>query len=45
MDDVRGVVWQMRQEGEVEILQKGQVVDAAFLEDVRGPIRVRATQK
>jgi hypothetical protein len=45
MDHVRSVVWQLREEGEVEVLQKGQVVDVAQLQDVRGPIRVRATQR
>jgi hypothetical protein len=45
MDHVRGVVWQLREEGEVEVLQKGQAVDATQLQDVRGPIRVRATQR
>ena len=45
MDHVRHIFWQLREEGEVEILQKGQVVDATQLQDVRGPIRVRATQK
>lgn len=45
MDDVRSVVWQMREEGHVEVLQRGNVVHVTLLEDVRGPIRVRATQK
>jgi hypothetical protein len=44
MDDVRGVVWQLREQGEVEVLQKGEVIDVASLDDIRGPIRVRATQ-
>jgi hypothetical protein len=45
MDDVREVVWQLRAEGEVEVMQKGEVIDAARPEDVRGPIRVRRTQR
>lgn len=40
MDAVRDIVYAMRERGEVEILQKGQVVEAER-EDVRGPIRVR----
>ena len=41
MDDVRGLVWEMRGRGEVEVLQKGEVVEVESLADVRGPIRVR----
>jgi hypothetical protein len=41
MDDVRKVVWEKRGAGEVEIMQKGEVVDVESLEDIRGPIRVR----
>lgn len=41
MDDVRGLVWEMRGRGEVEVLQRGEVVEVEALEDVRGPIRVR----
>jgi hypothetical protein len=41
MDAVRQVVWDRRELGDVEVLQKGEVVDVQSLEDVRGPIRVR----
>jgi hypothetical protein len=41
MDDVRQVVWEKREAGEVEVMQKGEVVDVESLEDIRGPIRVR----
>lgn len=41
MDIVRQVMWEKREAGEVEVLQKGEVVDVQSLEDIRGPIRVR----
>jgi hypothetical protein len=41
MDDVRQVVWEKRQAGEVEVMQKGEVVAVESLADIRGPIRVR----
>lgn len=42
MPDVRRLAWQMRDRGEVEILQRGEALgDDAGLEDVKGPIRVR----
>ncbi len=42
MDLTRMLVWAMRDRGEVEILQRGQVLDDQLrLEDVKGPIRVR----
>lgn len=44
MDNVREVVWQLREDGEVEVMQKGEVINAARLEEVRGPIRVRRIQ-
>ena len=37
MDLVRDVVWELVEEGEVEVTQRGQVMDR----DARGPIRVR----
>ncbi|KAK6337961.1 hypothetical protein TWF696_001434 [Orbilia brochopaga] len=40
MDDVREVVFRLRDEGVLEVLQRGQVVRVP-LEDVTGPIRVR----
>lgn len=39
MDAVREVLWEMREEGEVEVLQGGKVLGS--LEGVRGPVRVR----
>jgi hypothetical protein len=41
MDDVRQVVWELREMGEVEVMQKGEVISTERLEDVKGPIRVR----
>jgi hypothetical protein len=41
MDPIRRVIWEKRSAGEVEILQKGEVVHVASLEDIKGPIRVR----
>lgn len=41
MDDIRQIVWEKRGAGEVEVLQKGEVVWVESLEDIRGPIRVR----
>ena len=44
MDDVRGLVWEKREAGEVEVMQKGQVLDVQNLADIKGPIRVRKVQ-
>ena len=44
MDDVRELVWELRAQGEVEVLQKGEVLDVESLSDIRGPIRVRKVQ-
>ena len=41
MDDIRQMVWEKREAGDVEVMQKGEVVDAESLEHIRGPIRVR----
>lgn len=41
MDSIRLVLWEKRVAGEVEVMQKGEVVAAESLEDIRGPIRVR----
>ncbi len=42
MPDVRKLAWQMRDRGEVEILQRGEALgDDVGLEDVTGPIRLR----
>jgi hypothetical protein len=44
MDAVRQVMWEKREAGEVEVMQKGEVVDAESLEDIRGPMRLRKVQ-
>jgi hypothetical protein len=44
MDNVRELVWELRAQGEVEVLQKGEVLDAESLSDIRGPIRLRMVQ-
>lgn len=41
MDDIRQLVWELRQSGQVEVLQRGQVVQVDSLDDIKGPIRVR----
>lgn len=42
MPEVREILWEMRQQGKVEILQKGLLVpDGMALDHVRGPIRAR----
>lgn len=42
MPAIRAVVWQMRDRGEVEILQHGEALSADVgVDSVRGPIRVR----
>jgi hypothetical protein len=45
MESVRQLMWERRDAGEVEVLQKGEVLDIESLEDVRGPIRIRKVQK
>ncbi|EAT80876.1 hypothetical protein HBI56_186690 [Parastagonospora nodorum] len=45
MDTVRQVVWEKRQAGEVEVMQKGEVVGVESLEEIRGPIRLRMVKK
>lgn len=45
MDNIRQVVWEKREAGEVEIMQKGQAVEATSLEEIRGPIRIRLLRK
>ena len=45
MDVVREFMWEKREAGEVEVMQKGEVVDAESVEEIRGPIRVRKVQK
>ena len=44
MPEIRELLWDMRQDGEVEILQKGLVLENIELQDIRGPIRARRTQ-
>jgi hypothetical protein len=44
MPEVRGLVYALRDEGECEVLQKGEVVTEAE-SDVTGPIRVRRTSR
>lgn len=45
MPNIRWKVWERRDRGEVEILQKGEVLpEDIALEDIKGPIRVRKRQ-
>ena len=41
MSDIREVAWQMRESGDLEILQKGSSVGDVGPNEVRGPIRIR----
>ena len=42
MPDIRGLLWKMRDKGEVEILQRGQPIPSTLLlEEIKGPIRAR----
>ena len=46
MPQVREILWEMRQRGEVEILQKGvSIPDEVGLQDIKGPIRARKVQR
>ncbi|KAL9639835.1 MAG: hypothetical protein Q9204_000941 [Flavoplaca sp. TL-2023a] len=46
MPQVRSMLFDMRAKGEVEILQKGQVISTSTsLDDVHGPIRARLVPK
>lgn len=46
MPHVREMLWDMRQRGEVEILQKGfPIADEIGLQDIKGPIRARRAQR
>ncbi|KAF2720870.1 hypothetical protein K431DRAFT_285341 [Polychaeton citri CBS 116435] len=46
MPDIRGLVWALRQEGQCEVLQRGEALGQEVrLEDVRGPIRVRRVEQ
>lgn len=45
MPEIRSRVWAMRDAGEVEIMQKGEVLrHDVRLDEVKGPIRVRKTE-
>ncbi|KAK0517133.1 hypothetical protein JMJ35_000288 [Cladonia borealis] len=42
MPEVREMIWDLRQRGQVDILQKGSLVpDDVDLTDIKGPIRAR----
>jgi hypothetical protein len=45
MGSIRQILWEKRASGEVEVMQKGEVVAAESLEDVKGPIRVRMVKR
>lgn len=45
MGHIRQIMWERREAGQVEVMQKGQVVDVESLEDIRGPIRVRNVRR
>ena len=45
MPEIRETLWNMRERGEVEILQKGVVLDKTQLQDIKGPIRARRTER
>jgi hypothetical protein len=45
MPTIREIVWGMRERGELEILQRGEILGMDVgVEDVRGPVRVRRVQ-
>lgn len=45
MDFIRQIVWEMREAGEVEVLQRREVIHVDSLEDIKGPIRIRRVQE
>ena len=46
MPRIREKLWDMRSRGEVDILQRGEVIsDGIGLEDIRGPIRARRSSE
>ena len=45
MPSIRGILFAMRDRGEAEILQKGQVLGEVPLNEIHGPIRARKTDK
>lgn len=45
MTPLRTVITELRQNGELEVLQRGEVVNRGIpLDDVKGPIRIRKIQ-
>jgi len=47
MPRVRRLAWEMRANGELEVLQRGEVIGdtVVSLDDLKGPIRIRRVQK
>lgn len=46
MPAIRELAWQWRADGECEVLQKGDTLGSdVALSDVRGPIRIRRTER
>ncbi|KAF7190435.1 hypothetical protein HII31_08149 [Pseudocercospora fuligena] len=43
MPAIRDIAWQMRESGDLEILQKGNSVGGVGPDEVTGPIRIRRT--
>ncbi len=43
MPEIRAIVWAKRQQGQVEVLQRGEplLAEGLALDDIKGPIRVR----
>lgn len=45
MPDIRALAWELREVGDCEVLQRGEVLGLELaLEDIRGPIRVRRSE-
>ena len=45
MDPLRTLINDLRSQGDVEVLQRGQVIPTSVrLDDVKGPIRIRRTK-
>lgn len=45
MQPVRETAWQMQSEGLLQIIQKGEPVQAGSLDEIKGPIRLRAAKQ
>lgn len=46
MDPVRKIAWRLRADGQLEILQRGVVLQGDIrMEDVKGPIRLRMVRQ